>query len=986
MVGMMSRISLMVARVPARASITRRAGFEQTTKRFFLGSNSAATDGPFSRPLSEGWSTLATTSCNDDDDTEYHGNHVGGAQSRNVQNPFFQQVRWKRNDGNKASMKERPATKKQMKAYNRKNRARQAEQEQHAKPGSKAGPRREWEAQQKQDLLDSRKDDQLPVNPDEYDMDDALLDDLIGNTKYNSSQPTPKPVYLGNKEKHYFHRVADQMERYQLKMGDSTASSSTSGDKQSNHALTDVSNAELPSDRDISLALRAHRDRNGTRQKPIGIVAALKLLLQDLGVPLRTFGENTFTTLLTCCRTPAEGRRILQMMHQQQHPVTAYSWSILIDIHAKIGDYEGCVNVIDEMVAAGVAPGLPAYTSLMAACYKVCTDGRISHAVRKKAGEVGWRKWQEMRIVGLDPDVMAYGAILRLCAAQGQPEKSLNILEEMVQMQVKPTTLCFSSALRAVAKSHATAIRYEQGSSKKDRRREFLTGHHGKMARTLVIMAENAEVHQDRGFVAALTACAAAAGDIATAKAIYVASQVRRLDQLRTVGPNSHLARLRGQSAPMDSIGDEVRQSSSSMLADGGARTESGDLLSSGDGDALSSMTEMNGKNQRKRYPSFEQREYGKDTRPLSAILHACASAVDKNGIGTMWQGRENGGYLHEDSLRLLTARRLPKYHDNSIPEMSARQVAMSAVSWGGEDKAGDFRGDKRKSRNFEGLDDDDDVGTTLDTIDEQFSRMYEDKDGRRKEEYRKTTPEDMWRLKYPNDTTLKEVEAEDGVMELPEGKAKATKAVITQGKERTLLSVPDQPEEEMYFDHDTMKWQTRSRQREQVTPEIVDSHPSSDSALSEASEESDENEEIYFDKSTMTWTMKKAIAETKPLHGNETQESMGSRDRGMSSSETVVEDNEDEFYFDSSEMRWKTRSRIEAEKAKRTDYEAKMLLADENEREDGVDENGEEVSLDRHVRGISHVLLVIRERCGRELWPVLSSLGGSSTLSSETM
>jgi pentatricopeptide repeat protein len=554
MVGMMSRASLMVARLPARASMiapTRRAGFELTTKRFFLGS--AATDGPFSRSSTEGWSTLATTFDTDNDnDTELYRNNVG-VQSRNVQNPFFQQVRWKRNDGNKASMKERPATKKQLKAYNRKNAARQAEKDHHSKPGSKAGPRREWEAQQKKDLLDSRRDDQMPVNPDEYDMDDALLDDLIGNTKYNSSQQTPKPVYLGNREKQYFHRVADQMERYQIKMGDST-----SGD-QPNDALADVSDAELPSDRDISLALRSHRDRHGTRQKPIGIVAALKLLLQDLGVPLRTFDENTFTTLLTCCRTPAEGRRILQMMDQQQHPISAYSWSILIDIHAKVGDYEGCVHVVDEMVAAGVAPGLPAYTSLMAACYKVCTDGRISHAVRKKAGEVGWRKWQEMRIVGLEPDVMAYGAILRLCAAQGQPEKSLNILEEMEQFQVKPTTLCFSSALRAVAKSHATAIRYEQGSSKKDRRREFLTGHHGKMARTLVIMAENAEVNQDRGFIAALTACAAAAGDIATAKAIYVASQVRRLDKLRTVGPNSHLARLRGQSAPMDYLGAELR-------------------------------------------------------------------------------------------------------------------------------------------------------------------------------------------------------------------------------------------------------------------------------------------------------------------------------------------------------------------------------------------------------------------------------------------
>lgn len=931
-----------VARLTARTSMTApvrrpRADLTLTTKRFFRGQTSAAmTEGSFPRS----WSTLASAAIdyedNDKDDgNEFYRNNLH-IQSRNVQNPFFQQVRWKRNDGNKASTKERAPTKKQYKAYNRKVQARQQETERHGRPGSKAGPRREWIEQTKQDLLASkrRKDENLPAAPEEYDMDDALLDDLIGNTKYISSQPTPKPVYLGHKERHYFHRVADQMERYRLSMGESV--------DQPKDSLTDASkNSELPSDRDISLALRAYRDRNGTKQKPVGIVAALKLLLQDLGVPLRTFGENTYTTLLMCCRTPAEGRRILQMMNQQQQPVTAYSWSILIDIHAKIGDYEGCVQVIDEMLAEGVAPGLPAYTSLMAACYKVCNDGRISHTIRTKAGEVGWRKWQEMRIVGIVPDAMACGAILRLCAAQGQPEKALNLLEEMEQMKVKPTTLCFSSALRAVARSHATAIRYEQGASVKNRRREFLTAHHGKMARALVIMAENAEVDQDRGFVAALTACAAAAGDIATAKAIYVASQVRRLDQLRTVGPNSHLARLRGQSAPMDSLGDE--RLPRSMLT-GGPGNESSNLALPGGDTSL--VAEVDGR-QRKRPPSFGLREYGKDSRPLSAILHACAAAVDKNGIGTMWQGRENGGYLHEDSLRLLTARRVPKYHDTSIPGMTAREVAMSAVEWDGEGKDGDFRGDKRKSRKFEGLDDDEDVGTNLDSIDEQFSRMYVDDEGRLKEEYRRTTAEDIWRAKYPNDNELEDDGDQQHQLRLP----KEAGGFVTDVKERPLLSVPNQPDAEMYFDYDSMKWQTRSWRAQQVEPEIVAGLHSSVSSQSKTSQESDEKEEMYFDDNSMSWTTRKKKVETKPLHGNQTLESMVNRDSETSSSVAAKDhEDEDELYFDANEMQWKTRSRVEAEKAKRTDYEAKVLFADENESRSEVDENSGKVSTDRIV------------------------------------
>jgi hypothetical protein len=80
-----------------------------------------------------------------------------------------------------------------------------------------------------------------------------------------------------------------------------------------------------------------------------------------------------------------------------------------------------------------------------------------------------------------------------------------------------------------------------------------------------------------------------------------------------------------------------------------------------------------------------------------------------------------------------------------------------------------------------------------------------------------------------------------------------------------------------------------------------------------------------------------------------------------------VVEDREDEFYFDSNEMRWKTRSRVEAEKAKRTDYEAKMLDAGENEKEVALDEDNEQVSLDRIVRETSDLLRVLESSgsCG---------------------
>ena len=70
-----------------------------------------------------------------------------------------------------------------------------------------------------------------------------------------------------------------------------------------------------------------------------------------------------------------------------------------------MGDFEGCGEVLKEMVShGGHAPTQAAYTSLLAACYKIVNDGRNPHALRAKAGTFGWKFWQEMRIVGIEPD------------------------------------------------------------------------------------------------------------------------------------------------------------------------------------------------------------------------------------------------------------------------------------------------------------------------------------------------------------------------------------------------------------------------------------------------------------------------------------------------------------------------------------------------------------------------------------------------------
>jgi len=95
---------------------------------------------------------------------------------------------------------------------------------------------------------------------------------------------------------------------------------------------------------------------------------------------------------------------------------------------------------------------------------------------------MAWEAWKEMRIIGIQPDVMAYGAIIRIFGARGQPERCINIIEEMGAMGVLPTTLIYTAALHAVARSHRTALLFEGGRSRKNMRRNLIAAHHGKVS------------------------------------------------------------------------------------------------------------------------------------------------------------------------------------------------------------------------------------------------------------------------------------------------------------------------------------------------------------------------------------------------------------------------------------------------------------------------------------------------------------------------
>ena len=615
-----------------------------------------------------------------------------------------------------------------------------------------------------------------------YDWGDALIDDLMGNSADLTSSASPYPVYMGGEYGRLRRKVERMLrgqkmeERYNLlddggaaaavatqngmAAGSSNGSSGLPLDeaaatKQSDLLLPDIQrspNQEVVSDKLLSDLIRAHRDVNGKRTTPLGLAQSLQLI-QELQIPLSTLSTYSYVSLLTCCKSPWEGRKINELRKGHGVRSNEYFWSALVDVYARSGDYRGAEQVLDEMLeesqmeyddnshtyrkndrvgdekvrAKPIAiPPLPAYTSFFSSCYKLITRGDVHPSIKSDAADRAWKRWKEMRINGVPPDVMAYGALMRIFAAQGRPEQAIDLLDEiMMQMmmpvsadgvlggsgnkdgqqqeevlhsiegdgdgwyddakgetvRVKPTTLLFTSALKAVAKSHEIATKFNGGNSKKNRRRESITSYHGRLTRKIVVTAEQAEVRQDDGFVSALMLCAAAAGDSSTARAIYLASKVRRLDHLRTCGGKDHLNRLQGL------ISEDEKEK---LLGGGGGDSEvvSTSSTLSGTGSGASKAPALRSIEEEfvEEHEAYEHREYGSDTRILSTLMLAHAKAMEPKGLGSMWAGKYNRGYLCHNSLRYMEAYNIPQMENMAIPGLDSVQAGLSPEGWEAED------------------------------------------------------------------------------------------------------------------------------------------------------------------------------------------------------------------------------------------------------------------------------------------------------------
>ena len=218
-----------------------------------------------------------------------------------------------------------------------------------------------------------------------------------------------------------------------------------------------------------------------------------------------------------------------------------------------------------------------------------------------------------------------------------------------------------------------------------------------------------------------------------------------------------------------------------------------------------------------------------------------------------MWQGRENEGYLCENSLRLLNARGVPQYEDRSIPGAGR----TDNLTWAGDEKDFNYRGNKRMSgKKFTGVYEDESVPMTLDELDESFARYFVDKEGRRLPEYQKTTRQDIWEERYGSKSGINEAYGEPRIESGT--RIESNKRIESRKEETKALPAGVAPAAPMHFNLDTMRWEDGPAKVTEDQTVKQPPLPKPNATISAV--EAEVEEELYFDTDAMKWKSRPKI------------------------------------------------------------------------------------------------------------------------------
>jgi pentatricopeptide repeat protein len=205
-----------------------------------------------------------------------------------------------------------------------------------------------------------------------------------------------------------------------------------------------------------------------------------------------------YSTLIACCadaRQPDLAEKLFNEMRWAGLYIGEHAWSGIIHAHIRGGQLETAFLVLNHMSDHEIEITLPVYTSLLTG---------IFHLARReeclsKANEL----WFGMRLAAVEPDLMAYTAMIRCCVRAREMERALNFVNEMRQQGIRPNVVTYNSLIRGAS---VTPLWHPSQSLVTDE---------------ILDLMEQDEVSPNRGTFNALIHSCASVGDVINAKVYF---------------------------------------------------------------------------------------------------------------------------------------------------------------------------------------------------------------------------------------------------------------------------------------------------------------------------------------------------------------------------------------------------------------------------------------------------------------------------------
>jgi hypothetical protein len=223
------------------------------------------------------------------------------------------------------------------------------------------------------------------------------------------------------------------------------------------------------------------------------------------------------------------------------------------------------------------------------------------------------------------------------------------------------------------------------------------------------------------------------------------------------------------------------------------------------------------------------------------------------------------------------------------------------------------------------------------------------DEDGKLKDEFRKTTFEDIWNLKYGGQerSTVNGEAVDDQKRKISGSQSAGNMKAAPQNDGDPLQLVSGEENGELYFDRNTEQWQADSSEYENEM-ELPGREPDKQHNPIVPSPD------MFFDYVTMRWKPVERKNETslvtsaavmslkESIQSSDSESDEDGNDLSSSDSDSDNDstadfvNNDDEIYFDHKERRWKSRAQTHL-----TEFESNELLSHKESRKAQSDEDG---------------------------------------------